>query len=249
MTLNLIKAHFSCAISKELVQLPYNCPCGHIFDGPNIFTWVVSNHTCPVSRMPLYMNELQFNHSVYQFLQDLKIRDDDDVHDVSTATDMECEGNTSFEGTQDIETQTDEFAPLVEPFVYLGNSTITVANLNENERRYLGQGKLVDLADGLFNPASGNEHLGPVVERFNHEYVRTLIPVKCDHPNIVVHKYSYQSRFDLMAVARLLCRNGYFVYDLFKIGASDGLNRYVLYSPPILATGQRVLLSKYKRII
>lgn len=247
MTLNLIKVHFSCAISKDLVQLPYNCPCGHLFDGVNIFTWLVDNNTCPVSRLPLHMYDLQFNHTVYDFLRELRITEEDDVANVSTGTDeMECAGMEQS-NSNDTGTQTDEFPPLIEPFVYLGNCEITIGNLGENERRYLGQGKMVDLANGLFNPASKNQHLCPVVERFNHEYITTLIPIKCDHPCIAIHKYCYQSRYDLVAVARLLCRYGYFVYDLFKIGTSDDLNRYVLYTAPVLITNQPVILSKYKR--
>lgn len=254
MTLNLIKSHFSCAISKSLVALPYNCPCGHLFDAVNIFTWVNTNNTCPVSRLPLLVQDLTFNNTVYQFLQELRLTDDTDVHDCATTTATEISRGDDtiamddFTGTNDLGIQTDEFPPLVEPFVYLGNEIITVANLNENERRYLGCGKLVDLADGIFNPISTNPHLEQVVDRFNMEYIRTLIPIKADHPNIVINKYAYQTRFDLVATAKLLCRQGYFVYDLFKIGKHDDLNQYVLYSTPILVTGQRNILSKYKRL-
>jgi len=103
----------------------------------------------------------------------------------------------------------------------------------------INSGTLVNLAMGLFNPASGSQVLSDVVTTLNHQFLLDYthstffengrIP---DYTFVVYYKYIYHSRLGLVDTAIHLLNLGYYVYDLFPLDRSDHQAniRYVLYS-------------------
>jgi len=236
--LDLVNLHFRCAITLQRPTMPMVCPCGHLFDAMAIYHWLETQDTCPVSRLPLTAAQLRFESVINQFLGSIT-NNEEDVSSMATQTEIPT--------TSEISVQTQQHAPMIPPFVYLGNEHKAAAELPENERRYLGTDILVDLGVTKFNPSSSNKRLEPVVDHLNIAYVRNRIPFACNNPHIVVRKYAYQHSSDsVVEVAKLLARNGYYIYDLFYIGKTNDLNRYVLYSADVKDDGSSNNLSKFR---
>lgn len=245
MSLNdLVNLHFRCAITMVRPTMPMICPCGHLFDAPAIYLWLSDHPFCPVSRLPLTPEKLRFESVINQFLNDINQTDDDLVTN-STQTDAPM----VVEQAESISTQTDTTQPLIQPFVALVNEPVGASQLPLNERRYLGNDLLVDLGVSNFNPSSSNLRLLPVVDHLNNSYVRNRIPFRCTHPHVVIRKYVYQHSSDsIVEVAKLLARQGYYIYDLFIINKTNGLNRFVLYSCDVRDDGSDNNLSRFKSI-
>lgn len=240
--IDLVNLHFRCAITMQRPNMPMVCPCGHLFEATAIYEWLANHDSCPVSRLPLTPVQLRFESVINQFLGAINNADEPTVN-VTTQTEA------SSEPMVDVSIQTPQHAPLLQPFVYFGNEHISAAMLPENERRYLGSDILVDLGVTKFNPSSSNLRLEAVLDHLNTAYIRNRIPYSCNNPHIVVRKYCYQHTSDsVVEVAKLLARSGYYVYDLFNIGKTNGLNRYVLYSADVKDDGSNNNLSRFRSI-
>lgn len=238
--IDLVNLHFRCAITMQRPNMPMVCPCGHLFEATAIYEWLTQHNSCPVSRLPLDAAQLRFDSVINQFLVSINVADEPTVN-METQTDAPAVISSSV--------QTPQHAPLIRPFVHLGNIQITASQLPENERRYLGNDLLVDLGVTKFNPASSNSRLEPVVDHLNTSYIRNRIPFACNNPHVVIRKYCYQHTSDsLVEVAKVLARSGYYIFDLFLIGKTNGLNRYVLYSADVKDDGSDNNLSKFRSL-
>lgn len=247
--LDLVNLHFRCAITMQRPNMPMVCPCGHLFEATAIYEWLTVRNTCPVSRLQLTPAELRFDSVINQFLGAINREDEPTIEMETQTTSVDTTADARSESTLDAGTQTSQHAPLIQPFVYLGNEHKAAMELPENERRYLANDLLVDLGVATFNPSSSNLRLEPVLNHLNHAYIRNRIPYACNNPHIVVRKYCYQHTSDsLVEVAKSLARSGYYVYDLFNIGKTNGLNRYVLYSADVKDDGSNNNLSKFRTI-
>lgn len=54
----------SCPISQDVMQDPVCTPDGNTYDRGNIVEWINRNHTCPLTRSPLRINDLVPNKSL-----------------------------------------------------------------------------------------------------------------------------------------------------------------------------------------
>lgn len=240
--IDLVNLHFRCAITMQRPNMPMVCPCGHLFEATAIYEWLANHNSCPVSRLLLTPGQLRFESVINQFLGAINNADEPTI-DTTTQTEPVTEQMV------DASVQTPQNAPLIEPFVYFGNEHVAATSLPENERRYLGNDLLVDLGVTKFNPSSSNQRLEPVVDYLNTAYIRNRIPYACNNPHMVIRKYCYQHTSDsVVEVAKTLARAGYYIYDLFNIGKTNGLNRYILYSADVKDDGSSNNLSRFRSI-
>ena len=56
--------NISCPISQDVMQYPVCTPDGNTYDRDHIIEWIKRNHTCPLTRLPLNINDLVPNKSL-----------------------------------------------------------------------------------------------------------------------------------------------------------------------------------------
>ena len=56
--------NISCPISQDVMQYPVCTPDGNTYDRDHIIEWIKRNHTCPLTRLPLNINDLFPNKSL-----------------------------------------------------------------------------------------------------------------------------------------------------------------------------------------
>jgi hypothetical protein len=135
------------------------------------------------------------------------------------------------------------------PVIIAGDDLITVAELDVEQLAYLGGDRFWCLHNGMTNPESHNldDILDFVVAR-NVRFLRTLDLPTNFYVYVAIRKYVYQHRSDdLTDVAHHLITQGYFVFDLFRLSRSNGLNKYILYSLDCKTNYRPNLLSRYTR--
>jgi hypothetical protein len=210
-----VQHHFTCPITREFIEYPVFCSCGHVFESAALYSWLDTNNICPVSRSPLRPQDIIYIPYIRKFLQAVK-------------------------PSQDIQTQTDEIQTSPEinnarpPFLYTGNDPDHIPAFTD----YIADGRIVHLRDGLFNLASSNAHVGPTVEHLNTSFINTLIDQTSTNAIIVVRKYLYNSHStSLVYVARELARQGYFIFDIFLYVNRGDIKTYCIYSCDIKKDG------------
>jgi len=233
---NVIRDFLTCPITRTRLVEPFETNCGHLFSFEAISVWWVRNRNCPICRTILTIDDIRPALSIERLINSIELPEDES-HEISTQT---------TQNQQSVSIQADGPEER-RPFVSLQNQAVSIGELTIKDQEYIKNDKIVDLANGLFNPASQNAHIGPVVDRINQQYVSKLITKACDHPMIVIRKFAYQTHeLSLVSVARNLALNGYFVYDLFRANNKQPYT-YVLYSTDILVDGKKNELCRYTR--
>lgn len=257
---DLVRANFTCSITREIPKHPVICPCGHLFEFVDIVQWININNTCPISRRALNFNDLIVPTFIVNFLEAISIGEnsqslttqtgeiligDDAIYTSIASVHLDTMSESSDD---DVPALINILPPQIErPFVALVDYSIAAQDLTPADRIYLGRDRLVDLFDGLFNPQSGALRVGPTVERFNQAYVEKLITRSCTHPHMVIRKYAYVSRSpSLVETARLLARQGFYVYDIFLINSNHFQHNYVVLSTDVKDDGTPNQLNRYR---
>ena len=69
-----LEALMTCSISLSDLENPVVDTCGHTFEKEQIETWLLRNHTCPISRQPLTREDLIPNRIVKRAIEILNLR-------------------------------------------------------------------------------------------------------------------------------------------------------------------------------
>jgi hypothetical protein len=241
------------------------------------FDGVTHPALCPACRHPITLFDIHQN-QFFTNLLELMLSEQDDDYSVSTgSTQSEPLANIHVSTQTDVQKQSTVFdlsdyiddsmsddteetgllshlANIEEhntnhpPFAYIGDVP-DFNHFNWSTRAYIGNDTLVYLSEHLFNPHSTNVYVGPTVDSFNQNYISRRIPQQSIHPVLVVRKYLYGHRSDsLVEIARLLARQGYYIYDIFLYKNNGDLKTYCIYTCDRLADGTINMLSSLKKI-
>jgi len=219
-----IRSFFTCPITQSICSFPVFCPCGHVFEAEAIYKWLETHSNCPVSRLPLSLSSLVYLPLVKNFL-------------------------TGYTESSNMQVQTDTFDPFVPPFAYYGDDE--PLDYDDEINSYIDKSRLVHFNKDseYFNPQSKNPHVGPVVQIYNSAYLARLLPRVVEHAVVVIRKYLYSSRSDsLIEISRGLCRQGYFVYDIFMYKNTGDLKVYCILSCDVMKDKSPNRLSMLKKI-
>jgi hypothetical protein len=235
--------NITCQLSARIVSVPMHTPCAHLFDCDAITSWLRLNTICPVCERNISLNDIVYNPIV------ARMRDQHYEQLNRSPLPSICSDDDEFLSPPTPPIRMDvppRILYLNAPFLIASDFECGAVDLNAEQLTYLGRDRMVDLNYSLFNLASTNIQLEPVVDRLNQRFVNSYNVPEYKHVYAVIRKYVYQHRDSSpVAVARHLMLQGYFVYDLFEISNKNGLYNYCLYSLDVMSSGIPNILNRF----